>query len=156
MKKTIFLFFTLFFLISCQDEVQFNNPAFQAQKQGVLWRATSFEAKLTADGYIVLTAKNGFETVTIRTYTIAPHTSNFGTDIENFIELKNNSIGSQNTYSTGFSGGNGQITITDYSEGTLSGNFNFKAINIDTSLTQPDEVSFKSGIFYKIPVTVIP
>ena len=156
MKKILFLFLAIITLSACQDEVQLNNPAFQGQKQGVLWRATSYEAKLTSDGFVILTGINGFETLTMRTFKISPHTSNFGTDVENFAELDNKSIGFQSNYSTGFNGGSGQITITEYSNGTLSGNFNLKAVNTDTSLTAPDAVSFKNGVFYKIPVTVIP
>ncbi len=156
MKKILLLLVSIFLLNSCQDELKSNNPAFQAQKQGVLWRATSYEAKLTSEGIVVLTATNGTETVTMRTFKINPHTSNFGVNGENFAEFNNKSIASQVNYSTGFSGGSGQITITEYSGGTLSGTFNFKSINTDTSLEKPDAISFSSGVFYKIPVTVIP
>jgi Family of unknown function (DUF6252) len=156
MKKILLLLVSVFLLNSCQDELKSNNPAFQAQKQGVLWRATSYEAKLTSEGYVIITAVNGLETVTMRTFKILPHTSNFGLDVENFAELNNRSIASQANYSTGFNGGSGQITINEYSGGTLSGTFNFKAVNTDTSLEKSDVVSFRSGFFYKIPVTVIP
>ena len=156
MKKIIFLLILIFTLSGCQDEVKFNDPAFQGLKQGILWRATSFDAKKTSNGFLVFTATKGYETITIRTDQVIPHTSQFGTNIDNFAEFVNNSIEFQNKYSTGFGEGKGEIIITDYSNGTVSGSFNFIAINTDTSINSPNAINFSKGAFYGVPVVIIP
>ncbi len=53
-------------------------------------------------------------------------------------------------------GTNGVITITDSSNGTISGSFKFNALNTDTSLTSPDVLNFTNGAFYKIPLISMP
>ena len=153
MKKLVFSAIIATLLISCSNDVKFNNPAFQAQKQGVLWNASNYKATLSSNGNVTVLGFKDFETVTIRTYTINPHTSAFGVNGTNFAEYDNRAVGFTGNYSTGINGGNGQIVITNFSEGTISGNFKFNAVNTNPSLLEPDSINFKSGVFYKIPVT---
>ena len=154
MKKILFIAFLLPIIISCSNDVKFNNPAFQAERQGVLWNATNYKATLSSNGNVTIIGFREFETVTLRTNTIAPHTSLFGVNGFNFAEYNNSAVGFIGNYSTGYNGGNGQITITNYSEGTVSGNFKFNAVNTDPNLLSPDKLNFKNGVFYKIPVNV--
>lgn len=52
--KKYFLFLTfLFALISCQDNVTFNSPAFEGQKDNVFWRASSSKATLVSGSLII-------------------------------------------------------------------------------------------------------
>lgn len=51
---------------------------------------------------------------------------------------------------------NGEIKITNYSNGTITGEFKFNAINTASTLLLPDVVNYQYGKFYQIPVTVIP
>ena len=153
MKKIILSILCLIFLISCESDVKFNNPAFQGEKQGQMWNASNYEATISSNGNITIIGYKEFETVTLRTFTASPHTSAFGVNGTNFAEYENNAVGFFGNYSTGFNGGNGQIQITNFSEGTVSGNFKFNAVNTNVSLTDPDKINFKRGVFYKIPVS---
>jgi hypothetical protein len=47
---------------------------------------------------------------------------------------------------------NGEITITDYSNGSITGTFKLNAVNA----TNTGVVNFQYGKFYKIPVTIVP
>ena len=155
MKKILILLLSFIILSSCQDDVKFSNESIQAQRNGAFWEATTYKAVLTSNGYVVFTGSNGFETLTIRTSTINPHTSSFGTNVEDFAEYSNSTPNASGNYSTGINGSSGEIVITDYSGGTVSGNFKFNALNILPGLTNPDSVIFRNGVIYKIPVTVV-
>jgi Family of unknown function (DUF6252) len=152
MKKILFLLLVVFFS-SCQEDVKFNAQAIQAQKDGTLWQAATFKAVLTqSNGYLVITATKGFETLTMRTNGAAPHNSTFGTDFVNYAELIDTTPNASGTFSTGIIGGSGEIKITDYSAGTITGTFKFNAIN-DILVTK--SILFRNGTIYKIPVTII-
>lgn len=51
---------------------------------------------------------------------------------------------------------NGEIIITEYSKGMISGDFKLNAVNPLSPLLAPDLVNFQYGKFYKIPVTLVP
>ena len=155
MRKFIYFYVLAINFFSCQEDVQFNNPAIQAQKQGVLWRASEFKVSLTSNGEVVILGSKGLESVTLKTTTITPHTSIFGVDASNFGEYNNNVVGFKGNYSTGFNGGSGQLIISNYENNTITGSFKFKAINTNTMLENPDSVNFTEGVFYKIPITKI-
>jgi Family of unknown function (DUF6252) len=152
MKKTVAFILILIALISCQEDVKFNEVAVQGYKDGVLWQAESFKATLTSNGYLVINASKGFETLTMRTSSIAPHTSTFGTSFIDYAEFKDATTSSFANFSTGQIGGSGQIVITDYSSGTVSGTFKFEAIDVDDATKK---TIFRIGTIYKIPVKVI-
>ncbi len=155
MKNILTLILSFVIFCSCEDDVKFSNESIQAQKNGAFWEATSYKAVLTSNGYVVFTATTGFETLTIRTSTISPHTSSFGKSVEDFAEYSNTTPNASGNYSTGINGSTGEIVITEYSGGTVSGNFKFNAINVLPGLTNPDSVIFRNGVIYKIPVTIV-
>ena len=47
MKKQFLYLFLFFAFISCADEVKFNNPSFEGQKDNVFWRAIDYKATLS-------------------------------------------------------------------------------------------------------------
>ena len=47
MKKLALNILLLFAFVSCQEEVKFNNPSFQGQKDNVFWRAIDSKATLS-------------------------------------------------------------------------------------------------------------
>ncbi len=153
MKNKILIFVLSLFIASCSEEVKFNNPGFQTLKQGTMWNATNLRAILASDGSVTIIGSKDFETVTLRTDKITPHTADFGVNGIFYAEYDNRAVGFTGNYSTGFVGGNGQIIITDYSEGMVTGNFKFNAVNTDLGLVEPDKINFRNGTFYKIPVT---
>ena len=56
MKKIASLIIVLILLSSCQEDVQFNNPGFQAYRDGVLFRGIDVKAFKSANGKISLQA----------------------------------------------------------------------------------------------------
>jgi hypothetical protein len=53
MKKHFLYLFLFFAFISCSDNVKFNNPAFEGQKDNVFWRAVDAKATLV-DGILTI------------------------------------------------------------------------------------------------------
>jgi hypothetical protein len=58
------VFSCLALLFSC-NEVEFNNPALQADLNNELWRATSFSASYDASGSLVISGTNNIETLVL-------------------------------------------------------------------------------------------
>lgn len=56
MKKIFSLIVVLVFFCSCQEDVQFNNPGFQAYRDGVLFRGIDVKAYKSTNGSITLVA----------------------------------------------------------------------------------------------------
>jgi hypothetical protein len=53
-------------------------------------------------------------------------------------------------------GSNGEITITENTGDTVSGNFKFNAVNTSGNSLGGDQVNFQYGTFYKVPVQAVP
>ncbi|MBC7524515.1 MAG: hypothetical protein H7239_08775 [Flavobacterium sp.] len=53
-------------------------------------------------------------------------------------------------------GSNGEITITENTGGTISGNFKFNAANANGNPDGGNQVNFQYGTFYKIPIYPAP
>ena len=152
MKKITSYIFLLFVIISCQEEVKFNNPSFQGQKDNFFWRAVDSKATISA-GSLTIEALTSTEKVTLKTTSIIPGTYMLGNGITNKATYSiSDGIGTAN-FSTGFADDEGQIVITDYdaSNKTITGTFKFNANN--TNLTVGSFLNFQKGVFYKVPVT---
>ena len=160
MKKIVSLLVLLVAFASCEEDIKFNNPAVQAEKNNEKWKATSFSAKKTGNS-VIITASNDVETVTLTINAPAPNSvHNLGLDDVNTAayELKVDNI--QETYRTGTDLGNGKIVImgerdnningTD-GKGFISGTFYFNAYN-----EEDEAVNFQEGVFYKVPFVIEP
>lgn len=157
MKKQFLYLFLFFVFVSCTDEVKFNNPAFEGQKDNVFWRAVDFKAYYSAQpGYglsIVAFTRN--ETLTLKTASNTPQTYFLGTsDVNTATYVLKNSTGTI-TFATGFGIGEGQIVIEEYDDvnKTVSGTFKFNAENIYNNPLAGALLNFQYGHFYKIPVS---
>ena len=53
-------------------------------------------------------------------------------------------------------GSNGEVTITENTGDTVSGNFKFNAVNTSGNPLGGDQVNFQYGTFYKVPVQAAP
>ena len=62
MKKFIVLIFGALVLFGCEERIEFNNPAFQANKDGVLWKAHSYTADID-DRDLLVRGTKGLERV---------------------------------------------------------------------------------------------
>lgn len=56
MKKLLFLIASIALFCSCQNDVQFNNPGFQAYRDGVLFRGIDVKAYKSTNGELTLVA----------------------------------------------------------------------------------------------------
>ena len=79
MKKILFLVVSAFAFLSCEDNVQFNNPALQAQKDYSFWKAQDIKVTLNTAGQLTITAISGFETIEMKTASNSIGTYEFGT-----------------------------------------------------------------------------
>ena len=145
-----------FILVSCEDQVKFNNPAVQGLKDNVVWRGSLFTAVRAADGSLTIQAYQKNEILTLTTSATSVQTYPLGVDLINKATLAEK-VGDLNTvFSTGINSGDGQIVITELDElnHTITGEFKFNAINTaEDPLTRPN-VNFQKGIFYKLPLTI--
>jgi len=60
MKKIAYLLVVLSLCFTCADDVEFNNPAIQANNEGELWRAT-VQTAATRDGGLIIEGNRGAE-----------------------------------------------------------------------------------------------
>jgi hypothetical protein len=148
MKKKFLFIILLCALISCQDNVTFNSPAFQAQKDNVLWRAVDYKATRSS-GSLTIQGFTSNETVTLKTNSPNLGTYVLGINVLNTATYSITDTSGTITYTAGNGVGEGQIVITDYDtvDKTVTGTFKFKAVN--NSLINPN-LNFQYGNFYKV------
>ena len=143
-------------LVSCEDQVKFNNPAVQGLKDNVVWRATLFTAVQAADGSLTIEAYQKNEILTLTTSSTSVQTYPLGVDLINKATLVEK-VGDVNTiFSTGINSGEGQIVITelDAVNHTITGEFKFNAITTSVNASTVRTINFQKGIFYKVPITI--
>ena len=155
MKKLILLSLVFLTMFSCGDEVQFNSPAFQGDRENTLWRAQAFSASIAANGFLTITGVNNSETVRLRVPSVTEN---------EFIVGDVNTIEAEyvDGFGTIFSTNNrpdesvsiypelGEIYIDeiDVVNRTFTGRYRFLAF--DTSGL--NSIGFTNGIFYKVPL----
>ncbi|PZR19761.1 MAG: hypothetical protein DI539_12880 [Flavobacterium psychrophilum] len=163
MKKILSLLVLVTALVSCEEDVKFNNPAVQGLKDNELWKATTYDAKKTGNTIIINAHRGGdFETMTITLNAAAPGSvHNLGLDELNKGSYSYNIDGISESFTTGTGKGNGRVTIMGEDDnningtggkGFISGSFYFNAYNSDDS----GVVNFQQGVFYRVPLTVEP
>ena len=153
-KQFLFLFLSLAF-ISCTDEVKFNNPSLEGQKDNVFWRAIDYKAFLAANGSLSIEGYTRNEKLTLKTTSTTPQIYPLGTsDSKTATYVLTDATGTI-TFATGFGIGEGQIVIDEYDaiNKTVSGTFKFNAENIYNNPLAGPTMNFQYGHFYKIPVT---
>lgn len=158
MKKILSLIVLLVAFSSCEEDVQFNNPTIQGLKDDALWRAVSFSAtKTTSNGALTIVASNGFETLTLKAQSTDPGTYDLGVNETNKASFVFSSPEFDTAYQTGAGIGDGQLEIsgipteTNIGAGFITGKFRFNAVDEDG-----EAVNFRNGVFYKVPISVIP
>ncbi len=67
MKRFLPLFLITLAFTSCQEDVQFSNPGFQALKDDVFWRANDARAYVDATGKLTINAYTEYELLTLNT-----------------------------------------------------------------------------------------
>lgn len=154
MKKLILLSLVFVTLFSCGDEVTFNTPHFQGDREYSLWRAKAFFASIDANGFLTITGVNGGEKVMLKvpsaiegTYTVGVANANEAVYIDGFdtVYSTNNRDEDIAVYPE-----EGEIVIEeiDVVNKTFSGTFKFIAFDASSENT----IGFNNGFFYKIPL----
>jgi len=155
MKKLILLSLVFFAVFSCGDEVKFNTPAFQGDRENALWRAKAFSASIEANGYLTITGTSNYETVELIVPSViesefivgeidvieAKYTDGFGTEFS----TTNTPDESVSVYPE-----LGEIVIEeiDVVNKTFTGTYRFLAFDASGM----NSVGFTNGIFYKVPL----
>jgi hypothetical protein len=164
MKKQVLFMIVLCSLISCTEDVRFNNPSFQVLKENVFWRAVESRASVGTDGSLVIEAYTGKEVITLKVPMPASVvnqeeegsyiTYSLGTSTSKTASYVLTDAGDTMTFTTGFGVGDGQIVITEFGTGsnTVSGVFKFNAENSDGNSSLGSVLNFQKGIFYKVPL----
>ncbi|WP_299890420.1 DUF6252 family protein [uncultured Lacinutrix sp.] len=171
MKKIIVLALTVFTFFGCGDDVEFNTPAFKANKDGNLWEGVSYSANIDGSGVITIVGSDNFETVTLVAFPsdafvcdTKPETV-YGNTPGNCYEVSNNPSfatlldvndvfwSTNNTPASSEYPADGVINIRELSveEGLVSGAFYFNAFN-SSGLSS---VNFKDGFFHNIPLVAV-
>lgn len=106
MKKILSLLAASVLFTSCQQDIQTNTPALQAQKDYDLWRSKDTRISLNPSGGIEITAFSGYETVEMKTSSNAVGTYVLGTaNTNNFVSYTLDKTQTENNtdrvYSTG-------------------------------------------------------
>ena len=160
MKKVAVLLLFVSTLISCSQDITFNNvAAFQGVKDNEGWKAEDAAASRSLNALLTIKAVTFNETMTLT----MPVPGAFIVQ-ENVNGHMTYTLGSSEarkaTYTrisedgdVFYQTGDGQIIVTDYDGATISGKFHFNAINTNSLSTAPHTVSVQSGVFYKVPVT---
>ena len=155
MKKYIFFIAVVFSLVSCQEDVTFNNPSVQGMKDNLFWRAIQSNATLASDGSLLIQAYTGSEILSLKTTGTIAQTYVLGINDSNKVTYVVSDANGSTTFSTGPGIGNGQIVVTEYDaiNKTITGSFKFNAeITHDTSFPILS-VNFQQGVFYKVPIS---
>lgn len=157
MKKIIVLVLTIFTFFGCGDDVEFNTPAFKANKDGNLWEAVSYSANIDNSGILTIVGSDNFETVTLVSNSVAlgnhdvVDTSSFATllDVNDVFWSTNNTPDE----SVQLYPADGVINIRelDIEAGLVSGEFYFNAFN-NSGLSS---VNFKDGFFHDVPLNTV-
>ncbi len=155
MKKLILLTLVFLTIYSCGDEVEFNSPAFQGDRENELWRAKTFSASIEANGFLTITGTNNFETVNLRVPSVIEAEFVVG-DVDAIEAEYIDGFGTQ------FSTNNrpdpevsiypelGAISIDeiDVVNRTFTGTYRFLAFDA----LGLNSVGYANGIFYKVPL----
>lgn len=170
MRKLVSLILILTVFTSCEEDVSFNTPAFQARKDNFMWRAQDYTANYNPlDSTLVLTAYKGLEQVELSAYPVIIVGDGTTTFFENATFELGNDANSNAFYSFADNGlvyefetgiaddPNGEIVLentVNQKPGTISGKFRFDAPYVGDIPNAPERINFQTGIFYEIPITI--
>ncbi|MDO6595473.1 DUF6252 family protein [Oceanihabitans sp. 2_MG-2023] len=154
MKKIFVFIFSAFLVLSCGEDIQFNTPAIQAEKDGSSWRAEAFEADIDF-GAIVVRGRRGSESIWL-----LPDNDNRDTYVlgENNISEARYVNAQGVVFSTKYAPdpsvqiypADGQIVIESFDtvdgSNAVTGTFWFNAFTEDGL----QKVNFSQGVFYRV------
>lgn len=152
MKKLFSIIVILIAFSSCQEEVKFNDPGFQAFRDDILFKGIDVRAYKSSTGALRIVALAQEEEVELITTSSNTGSYPLGTSISNVATYTNTRDGNEIFYTTGNDIGNGEIKITDNADNTITGSFKFNARNVFNNPLGGELVNFQYGAFYRIIV----
>ncbi|MBW1657351.1 DUF6252 family protein [Flavobacterium quisquiliarum] len=153
MKKYFYFLVILTVFASCEEDIKFNNPAFQTLKDNTFWRAQVYKAGTETNGFFIIEGSLGYEQIKFQLSEPAEETFALGINDDIKAIYKNTYKGQEAEFSTGTGKGNGEVVVTEYNtvDNTISGTFKFTAVNVSSDV-EKQTMHFSEGVFYKIPV----
>lgn len=155
MKKLLLITLIALTFYNCGNEVEFNTPAFQGNREGTLWRANSYSASIDANGFLTLTGNRGSEQVNLRVPSVIENTfvvGNVNSMEAEFINSLNVTFTTNNRPDPSVSIypelGEVKIETIDHANRTFTGTFRFLGFNASGL----NSVSFIEGVFHKVPL----
>lgn len=152
MKKLALLIVLISILTGCADEVQFNTPGFQGNKNYNLWRATYYSGKVI-DNRLIITAGNNSEQMSFTLSSASANTyvltsSSFSmADFTDFEEIEYSTSNPPDP-SVSLYPEIGEVIISESTPNYVSGTFHFIAYTADGL----HSVGFNEGDFYRVPL----
>ena len=155
MRKFTVVILCIFACFSCADDIQFNNPAFQANKNNEYWKAVFYASDIDFGGFLI-EGGNNIETVQLFTFNDTRGVFELGGDTDNvaiFKDVNGVVYSTANTPDPSLSiyPPSGQIIVDDISNTdpkTIRGTFWFHAYSADGL----KYINFNEGVFYNIPL----
>lgn len=156
MKKFVLYIVFLFSLVSCEENIRFNNPSVQGLKNNMFWRAIDSKATVASDGSVLIEGYKGNEVLSLKIKSAKVEKYRLGVSDSTSVAFVETQGNNQLVYKTGAGVGDGQIIITKYDDvnGTISGSFKFNAKGKDSESEVGPILNFQQGVFYQIPITV--
>ena len=154
MKKLAILLLTVLTLTNCGNEVEFNSPAFQGNRDYGQWRAEFTTAAIDENGFLTIRAGNNIETVTLTIPSVAVGSYTFG-DVNSMEARYVDASGK--VYSTNYRPDPevsiypeyGFVKINEINSNTFTGTFEFLAFD-ESGL---NSIGYNVGIFFRVPLT---
>lgn len=164
MKKIALLLVALVAFSSCEEDIQFSNPALQVTVDDELLRIVNPSVTLNLDGTITLAGSSGFETLSLTVASNEPGTYKFGVNDINVAYYKYDVDEMTLEYSTieginnsDFESDLGELIIYPLSHpkasktpGTISGEFHFRGKLLNNNPLGEPSVFFHQGSFYNL------
>ncbi|AMO20760.1 DUF6252 family protein [Flavobacterium columnare] len=111
MRNSTCLFLLSLFGISCQDDVTFNNQAFQVTIENSLWKANSKSAKINVSGVLTLEGSSSTHSLKIQVNNSQVGTYSLGTASQNALVVYSGINQNAQSFSTGI--GKGPVSETE-------------------------------------------
>jgi Family of unknown function (DUF6252) len=147
MKKLLAIFIAFVALVSCENDVRTNTPAFQGELDNVFWRAAESKVVVNADGSATISAFTEYEVITIEVPSLNPGIYNFNSS-DTYASYTFNNLGVVKHFDTDNPDGSGQIEIKpSEAPGTISARLKFVGVDDNETL-----LNFNKGILYKVPI----
>ena len=155
MKKLVLLSLVFVTIFSCSNEVEFNDPAFQGDRENELWRAKAFSASISDDGILTITGVNNYETVNLKissvsegSYVVGDESTIAAEYIDGFDVLYSTNNNPDESVSLYPELGEIVIEEIDMTTKTFTGTYRFLAFDASGL----NSIGFTNGIFYRVPL----